>query len=59
MNGKRTGRIAHNTTRVLALGFAAVIWLGALLLTLPAASVTGESVGFSDALFTSTSAVCR
>ena len=58
MNGKRTGRIAHNTTRVLALGFAAVILLGALLLTLPAASVTGESVGFSDALFTSTSAVC-
>jgi len=47
-----------NTTRLIALGFATVILIGALLLTLPAASSDGTSIGFPDALFTSTSAVC-
>lgn len=47
-----------STTRVVVLGFAFVILLGALLLTLPISSSTGVSVGFFDALFTSTSCVC-
>ena len=43
---------AMSTTRVVVLGFAFVILMGALLLTLPIASSTGVSVGFFDALFT-------
>lgn len=47
-----------NPAQVLALGFGAVILLGALLLDLPIASRSYESVGFINALFTATSAVC-
>lgn len=47
-----------NPSSVLAYGFIFVIILGAILLTLPIASNNGESVGFINALFTSTSAVC-
>ena len=43
---------------VLALGFLAVILLGAGLLALPAASGDGKSIGLFNSLFTSTSAVC-
>ena len=42
----------------VALGFAAVILLGGILLTLPISSQSGKSVGFLNALFTSTSSVC-
>jgi len=45
-------------TQILVLGFATVILIGALLLNLPIASKSGESVGFINALFTATSAVC-
>lgn len=45
-------------TQVLVMGFGAVILIGALLLNLPIANVTGRSIGFIDALFTATSAVC-
>ena len=48
---------ALSTTRVVVLGFAFVILMGALLLTLPISSANGVSVGFFDALFTSTSCV--
>lgn len=51
-----TGR--WGAARVLALGFAAMILLGALLLQLPAASRDGRSIPFLNALFTSTSAAC-
>ena len=44
--------------RVMALGFLIMILTGALLLTLPAATAAGESIGFGNALFTATSAVC-
>ncbi|KXG76156.1 TrkH family potassium uptake protein [Thermotalea metallivorans] len=47
-----------NPAQILVLGFAAVILIGAMLLTLPIASKSGESIGFIDALFTATSAVC-
>lgn len=44
--------------QVVVVGFASVVMLGALLLTLPISSATGELTDFDDALFTSTSAVC-
>lgn len=47
-----------NPTQTVVLGFAIIIILGALLLTLPVASRSGQSTGFIDALFTATSAVC-
>ncbi|MPM43740.1 Ktr system potassium uptake protein B [bioreactor metagenome] len=44
--------------QILVLGFAGLIIFGAVLLTLPASSATGERLKFIDALFTATSAVC-
>nr|WP_075574249.1 TrkH family potassium uptake protein [Ezakiella massiliensis] len=45
-------------TKYITLGFLAVIIIGALLLTTPLATKSGKSVGFLNAFFTSTSAVC-
>lgn len=45
-------------TRVLALGFAVMILMGALLLRLPISWAKGQSLSFLDALFTATSATC-
>ena len=53
---KRNERL--NPSQVLLLGFVAIILIGTFLLMLPAASATGRSVGFLDALFTATSATC-
>lgn len=47
----------QSTTRSIALGFALIIFVGALLLTLPIATRTGE-VDFIESLFTATSATC-
>ena len=44
--------------QILTMGFLAVVILGALLLTLPVATIDRETLGFVDALFTATSAVC-
>ena len=44
--------------RVMAVGFAAVILIGTLLLMLPFATRSGESAGAVTALFTATSATC-
>ena len=44
--------------RLIAMGFAAVILVGALLLVLPVSVWPDAQVSFVDALFTSTSAVC-
>lgn len=44
--------------RLITLCFASVILLGTLLLLLPISVKPGMEVGFVDALFTSTSAVC-
>ena len=51
-------RVRLSATQIIALGFAALILLGAGLLTLPVASRSGESCGFFPALFTATSATC-
>jgi len=45
-------------TRIIVLSFAAIIFAGSVLLTLPAASRNGQSIGFLNALFTATSATC-
>ena len=52
------GRRPMSPGRALCLGFLALILLGGLLLTLPAASAVGEFIGFLKGLFTATSAVC-
>ncbi|HHV13517.1 MAG TPA: H(+)-transporting ATPase [Clostridiales bacterium] len=44
--------------RFIALGFAAVILLGAFILYLPISHNEGVDVAFMDAVFTSTSAIC-
>lgn len=44
--------------QILAGGFLALILIGALLLSLPIATVSGVRTSFIDAIFTSTSAVC-
>ena len=54
--GKRSR--ALSPTKIIALTFAVIILLGALLLTLPIASRNGISCGFRPALFTATSATC-
>ena len=51
-------RFRLSATQIIAIGFAAIILLGAGLLTLPSASRSGVSCGFFPALFTATSATC-
>ncbi|WP_235957312.1 TrkH family potassium uptake protein [Paenibacillus apii] len=53
-----TGKLSLTSSRIILLGFAIPILLGALLLALPISSSTGNSVGWLNAWFTSTSAVC-
>jgi len=55
--GKRK-RLQLAPTQIIALTFALIILLGAVLLSLPAASRSGVSCGFRPALFTATSATC-
>lgn len=44
--------------RIIAFGFASIILIGTILLLLPISVKNGSSVNLTDALFTSTSAVC-
>jgi len=53
---KRRKRLSP--TQTIALVFACIICLGAVLLTLPMASRDGQSAGFLNALFTATSSTC-
>lgn len=55
---KRKKRLKLMPTQIIAITFAMIILLGAVLLTLPAASRDGISCGFRPALFTATSATC-
>ncbi|HAN09282.1 MAG TPA: Trk family potassium uptake protein [Clostridiales bacterium] len=50
--------LQYSPTQTLVLGFLAIIFLGASLLSLPIAASSGIGTKFLDALFTSTSAVC-
>jgi trk system potassium uptake protein TrkH len=47
-----------NPTQAIVLGFATIILIGTILLSLPAASKSGEGTSIIDALFTATSATC-
>ncbi|MEG2214430.1 MAG: TrkH family potassium uptake protein [Oscillospiraceae bacterium] len=47
-----------SATRILSVGFAAMILIGALLLCLPISARDGRWIPFMDALFTATSATC-
>lgn len=59
MRLRRWNSLKHLTpARILVIGFATLIFLGAVLLSLPIATQNGESLPFTDALFTATSAVC-
>lgn len=59
LNGlRRLPKIKFTPSRILVLGFALVILVGAFLLAMPFASKDGQSLRFLDALFTATSAVC-
>lgn len=51
-------RVPLSPTQIIALTFAGIILLGAVLLSLPVASRSGQSCGFLPALFTATSATC-
>lgn len=48
----------QSPVRIISLGFAAVILVGSLLLSLPCSIRAGQTVRYIDALYTSTSAVC-
>ena len=54
--GKR--RLKLSPAQIIAIVFAGIILLGALLLNLPAASRSGQPAGFLKCLFTATSATC-
>lgn len=50
--------VVLNPHQWMLIGFGIIIFIGAILLSLPVASSSGESIGFLDAFFMSTSAVC-
>lgn len=54
------GRIEKklSSSQIIILGFAAMIFLGCILLMLPVSTQDGQGAGLADALFTATSAVC-
>ena len=61
MDGSERGSLMSSRkglhpTRVVAAAFTAIILLGTFLLMLPAATVSGKTTPFLDALFTATSA---
>lgn len=51
-------KIKLTPPQVVAAGFLTVILVGAILLNTPFVTNSGESIGFENAVFTSTSAVC-
>lgn len=54
----RKHRVQLSPMQVIAIAFACIILLGAVLLTLPVSSRSGVSCGFLPALFTATSCTC-
>jgi trk system potassium uptake protein len=50
--------LAASPPKILVIGFALIILIGAQLLTLPVSSSTGQTTPWIDALFTATSATC-
>ena len=58
MNNKSKVFFNFGPSHIIVFSFFIVIIIGTLLLSLPIASKSGESVGIINAMFTSTSAVC-
>lgn len=59
LNDIRAHKLFRPTpARLILLGFAGLILLGAVLLSLPCSAADSRSAGWTDALFTSASAVC-
>ncbi|MDE6025660.1 MAG: Trk family potassium uptake protein [Lachnospiraceae bacterium] len=54
----KKGNFKLSAFQIIIFGFIVVIFAGTVLLMLPAATKSGSSADFMDALFTSTSAVC-
>ena len=55
---RKRKHIHISSFQIIVLGFLSLIILGSLLLMLPLATRDGQGASFTDALFTSTSAVC-
>jgi trk system potassium uptake protein TrkH len=55
---KAISKVSTKPARLITLSFFFTILAGSLLLTLPFAVQSGESIGFLKALFTATSATC-
>lgn len=47
-----------SSAQILVVGYFIVIFIGTIMLMLPMATTDKESIGFTDALFTATSATC-
>lgn len=58
IRGPKLRRRGPKPALVFVAGFAALILIGTILLSLPAASRSGDRTSLVDALFTATSAVC-
>lgn len=48
----------NSTLKFIALSYVLLIFTGALILIIPAATKSGKSISFFEALFTATSAIC-
>lgn len=47
-----------NTSQIITLGFAGVIFLGGIILWMPFCTVPGERTSFTDAMFTAATCIC-
>ena len=54
----KKSKLRLSTTHIILFSFLAAVLVGAVLLSLPVSSATGERTPFIDALFTSTTATC-
>ena len=54
----KKSRFSMSTTHYILLSFLVAILVGAVLLSLPISSATGQATPFVDAVFTSTTATC-
>jgi trk system potassium uptake protein TrkH len=54
----KKANMGNTPAQILVVGFLSLILCGALLLTLPQATVDGNGLNFLDAFFTATSAIC-
>jgi trk system potassium uptake protein TrkH len=58
VNLSKKRSVKLSPVQILSIGFASLIFIGAVLLSLPISSASGESTSFIDSIFTATSSVC-